>query len=62
MTNQCHECRDGLEHCHGTVIHHARFGWECTEPACERPELAHAYRLDCEAIGCRCAVITAVAI
>jgi hypothetical protein len=62
MTNQCHECRDGLEHCHGTVIHHVRFGSECTEPGCERPELMHAYRLDCEAIGCRCAVTTAVAI
>lgn len=61
MTNQCHECRDGLEHCHGTVIHHVRFGSECTEPGCERPELEHAYRLDCEAVGCRCSVPTAVA-
>jgi len=61
MTNQCHECRDGLEHCHGTVIDHVRFGSECTETGCERSEIAHAYRLHCEAIGCRCAVFTAVA-
>lgn len=56
MTNQCRECRDGLEHCHGTVIVHARFGAECTESDCDRPELAHTYRIDCDAIGCACAV------
>jgi hypothetical protein len=62
MPNPCHECRDGLEHCHGTVILHARFGAECTEPDCTEPELAHTFRLDCDAIGCNCAVTTALAI
>jgi hypothetical protein len=60
MTIQCRECRDGLEHCHGTVILHVGFGAECTEPGCERPEVAHAYRLDCEHVGCRCAGTPAV--
>jgi hypothetical protein len=62
MTIQCRECRAGLEHCHGTVIVHVAFGPECTEVDCTEPELAHAYRLECDAIGCRCAVTTAAAI
>jgi hypothetical protein len=62
VTSRCRECLDGLDHCHGTVILHARFGSECTEPECERPDVAHAYRLDCDAIGCKCAVTIALAI
>jgi hypothetical protein len=62
MNNQCPECRAGLEHCHGTVILHACFGPECTEPDCTEPELAHVFRLDCDAIGCTCAATTALAI
>jgi hypothetical protein len=62
MTIPCRECQAGLEHCHGTVIVHVGFGPECTEADCTQPELAHAYRLECDAIGCRCAVTTAVAI
>ena len=62
MTIQCRECRAGLEHCHGTVIVHLVFGPECTEADCTQPELAHAYRIECDAIGCRCAVTTAAVI
>jgi hypothetical protein len=60
MTNECPECRAGLEHCHGTVIVHARLGSECTEPDCARPDIAHAFRLDCDAVGCRCDAVSAV--
>ena len=54
MTNQCHECRDGLEHCHGTVIHHVDRRVECTEAGCSSPEVVHAFVLDCDATGCAC--------
>jgi hypothetical protein len=54
MSIQCRECRAGLDHCHGTVIHHARYRIECTEDGCETPEALHVFRIDCEAVGCRC--------
>lgn len=46
----------GLEHCHGTVIHHVSRRAECTEPGCVTPEVVHTFVIDCEAIGCVCAV------
>jgi hypothetical protein len=55
MPSVCRECREDLEHCHGTVIHHALFARECTED-CATPEVVHAFRIDCEAIGCPCTV------
>ncbi|MGA5462679.1 hypothetical protein [Mycobacterium sp. NPDC050041] len=54
MSFQCRECRAGLEHCHGTVVHHVRFRMECTEDGCETPEVLHTFKIDCEAIGCEC--------
>jgi hypothetical protein len=54
MSNQCRECRAGLEHCHGTVIHHTRYRSECTEEGCETAEVVHTFSIDCEAIGCTC--------
>ncbi|KUH66450.1 hypothetical protein AU184_23905 [Mycolicibacterium novocastrense] len=54
---ECRECVAGLEHCHGTVIHHAAYRPECTEPDCVTPEVAHAFVIDCEAIDCACAVV-----
>jgi hypothetical protein len=53
--NECRECRAGVEHCHGTVIHHALRHLECTEDDCVTAEVMHALRIDCEAIGCGCA-------
>ncbi|MGE2723080.1 hypothetical protein [Mycolicibacterium celeriflavum] len=53
---ECRDCVAGLEHCHGTVIHHISCRPECTEPDCVTPEVAHAFVIDCEAIGCVCAV------
>jgi hypothetical protein len=57
MDEDCQRCSDGLEHCHGTAISHARFGPECTESDCQTPDVTHAFSIDCEAIGCACAVI-----
>ncbi len=53
--DRCRGCRAGLEHCHGTVIHHTLRWSECTEEGCVTPEVMHAFTIDCEAIGCTCA-------
>lgn len=63
MSAHCHDCRDGLDHCHGTVIHHALRRPECTEPDCVSPELLrHTFVVDCEAVGCGCAESVALAV
>jgi len=55
MSTGCRDCRAGLDHCHGTMIHHALHRSECTEPGCTTPELVmHSFVVDCEAVGCRC--------
>ena len=56
MSSECRDCLAGLEHCHGTVIHHAGYRSECTEEGCLTAEVVHALRIDCDAIGCTCAV------
>ncbi|BDX29750.1 hypothetical protein TUM20985_02970 [Mycobacterium antarcticum] len=62
MTGVCRECREGLEHCHGAIVHHASFAVECTED-CATPEALHALHLDCDAVGCTCAeILTAWAV
>jgi hypothetical protein len=58
MSSVCRECRDGLEHCHGTVVHHAVSGIECTED-CGAPDSLHTFRIDCEAVGCTCGELAA---
>ena len=55
MDNDCRGCRAELDHCHGTVIHHALQWSECTEEGCVTPEVVHAFIIDCEAIACGCA-------
>lgn len=55
MANDCRGCRAGLDHCHGTVIHHALKRSECTDDDCVMPEIVHAFAIDCDAIGCACA-------
>ena len=55
MEQDCRGCRAGLDHCHGTVIHHALQWSECTEVDCVMPEVGHAFVVDCEATGCVCA-------
>jgi hypothetical protein len=62
MSSECRGCEAGLEHCHGTVIHHVRFRSECTEDDCVTAEVVHAFSVDCDAIGCVCAATVAVAI
>ena len=58
MSDVCRECREDLEHCHGTVVHHASFAIECTDD-CATPDGLHSFSIDCEAIGCVCWVAEA---
>ncbi|AFP42674.1 hypothetical protein MSMEI_6248 [Mycolicibacterium smegmatis MC2 155] len=62
MTIQCRDCVAGLEHCHGTLIHHVRYCVECTDDGCTTPEIAHTFSIDCETVGCLCSEDIAIAI
>jgi hypothetical protein len=35
---------------------------ECTEDGCPGELMAHSFAVDCEAVGCRCAEVYALAI
>jgi len=60
MSNDCRDCRAGLEHCHGTLIHHWLHRSECTDEDCAGPELLpHTFVVDCDAVGCDCARVDA---
>jgi hypothetical protein len=57
MSTGCRDCRAGLDHCHGTIIHHALWRSECTEPDCDGPDLLpHTFAVDCNVVGCGCGV------
>jgi hypothetical protein len=63
MSADCRDCRAGLEHCHGTIIRHSLRRSECTETDCVSPELlAHAFIIDCDAVGCTCTELVALAV
>lgn len=63
MDHECCDCRAGLDHCHGTLIHHVLHRAECTEPDCHAPELLpHTFVIDCDAVGCGCTEPVALAI
>lgn len=54
MTRECRACREGLEHCHGALIHHAYRRSECTEDGCTTPDGVHTLHIDCSAVDCAC--------
>ncbi|MBV9089006.1 MAG: hypothetical protein JO044_03720 [Mycobacteriaceae bacterium] len=62
MSLQCRDCRDGWEHCHGTVIQHPQRRSECTQDDCDSPDrIPHTFSIDCAAVGCRCGQSAALA-
>jgi hypothetical protein len=61
-TAECRACRDGLQHCHGTVIRHSGRRAECTEDGCVTPEAMHTFTVDCDSIGCSCGEVAALAV
>jgi len=42
MSDVCRECREDLDHCHGTLVHHASFFVECTDD-CATPDGLHSF-------------------
>lgn len=55
MADNCRACRAGLEHCHGTLIHHPLQRPECTDDGCAGADLVeHAFAVDCDTVGCGC--------
>lgn len=56
----CTHCAEGLDHCHGTLVLHSAFPFECSEPDCtDFGIVRHTLVVDCEEIdgGCSCSVI-----
>jgi hypothetical protein len=54
--SRCSDCGLEVDHCHGTLIVHDDRTVDCTEAACELPDLLrHALIVDCIAVmggGC----------
>jgi hypothetical protein len=51
----CRDCGLELDHCHGTLVMHRDRTAECTNAACEFPDLLrHAFTIDCAVVlgGC----------
>lgn len=54
----CVNCREGLDHCHGTVIRHVDDTVECTDTGCTDVDVVrHTLVVDCDTVdgGCVCA-------
>jgi hypothetical protein len=53
--SRCPDCGLDLDHCHGTLVIHGDRTTECTNPACELPDLLrHAFVIDCLAVSGGC--------
>ena len=53
--SRCPDCGLDLDHCHGTLVVHGDRTFECTNAACELPDLLrHAFVIDCVAVSGGC--------
>lgn len=51
----CPECRQDLEHCHGTAIEHCDGSADCSDdPDCQLPGELHLFLISCADVGCDC--------
>jgi hypothetical protein len=53
--SSCQDCSLDVDHCHGTLVVHSDRALECTDAACELPDLLrHSFVVDCVAVlgGC----------
>ena len=53
--SSCPDCGLHVDHCHGTLVVHSDRDLECTDAACELPDLLrHVFVIDCVAVmgGC----------
>jgi hypothetical protein len=53
--SRCQDCGLEIDHCHGTLVMHFNRTVDCTDGACELPDLLrHALIIDCAVVlgGC----------
>lgn len=56
ISGSCPECRQDLEHCHGTAIAHCDGATDCSDdPDCQLPGELHLFLVSCAEVGCDCA-------
>ena len=56
ISGTCPECRQDLEHCHGTAIEHCDGSADCSDdPDCQLPGELHLFLISCAEVGCDCA-------
>lgn len=56
ISETCPECRQDLEHCHGTAIEHCDGSADCSDdPDCQLPGELHLFLISCAEVGCDCA-------
>ena len=55
ISGTCPECRQDLEHCHGTAIEHCDGSADCSDdPDCQLPGELHLFLISCAEVGCDC--------
>jgi hypothetical protein len=55
ISGTCPECRQDLEHCHGTAIQHCDGSAECSDDQdCQLPGELHLFLVPCAEVGCDC--------
>jgi hypothetical protein len=55
ISGTCPECRQDLEHCHGTAIEHCDGSADCSDdPNCQLPGELHLFLISCAEVGCDC--------
>lgn len=55
ISGTCPECRQDLEHCHGTAIEHCDGSADCSDdPGCQLPGEVHLFLIPCAEVGCDC--------
>ena len=55
ITDGCPDCREDLEHCHGTAIVHVDGLADCSDdPGCRLPAPLHLFVITCAEVGCDC--------
>ncbi len=55
ISGTCPECRQDLEHCHGTAIEHCDGSADCSDdPGCQLPGELHLFLISCAEVSCDC--------
>jgi hypothetical protein len=55
ISGTCPDCRQDLEHCHGTAIEHCDGSADCSDdPGCQLPGELHLFLISCAEVSCDC--------